>query len=162
MDYGLSLLSTENLELKKSIIGLLIKKTRTLDKLMELGTKHAVQSSLYDLEQEGFITRKIRSDGESNIFYYVFNRSKLLFKIQKDLENNYQKIKEKMNYYTSNSNSLFYCNKCNKLFEYTAAIERAFKCCDEALNSFDTKEIVHKLKTDIAYIEDKLNNLAKI
>ncbi len=78
MDYGLSLLSGENLELKKQILSQVIRKTRTLEKLMELGTKHAVQSSLYDLEQMGFITRKIRTENELNIFYYVFTKLNII------------------------------------------------------------------------------------
>lgn len=158
LDYGLNLLSMENLELKGEMLGLIIKKSRTLEKLMELGTKHAVQSSLYDLEQEGFITRKIRNEKETNVYYYVFNRSKLLFKIQKDLETNYEKMKEKMEFYSSNY--LFYCGHCKKLFEYAEAMENAFRCCQAQMKSFDASEIVQKITENMAYLQSKLNSLS--
>ncbi|MFX1293939.1 MAG: hypothetical protein ACFFD2_03630 [Promethearchaeota archaeon] len=160
MDYGLSLLSIENLTLKKKILNLLIKKSRTFERLMELGTKHAVQSSLYDLEQEGFITRRIRTENETNIYYYIFNRTKLLFKIQKDLEENHRKMKEIMEFYTSNY--LFYCDHCKKLFEYSEAMEAAFGCCGDKMISFDSTDIIQKITDNMAYIERKLDSLAKI
>jgi len=161
LDYGLSLLSRENLELKKSMLELLIKKSRTLDRLMELGTKHAVQSSLYDLEQEGFITRRIKATKDTNVYYYIFNRSKLLFKIQKDIEDKNKRLKDIMEYYSSNY--LFYCQNCEKIYEYSEAMERAFKCCDNGqMQSFDTTEIVQKITWNMAYLNDKLQSLAKI
>ena len=142
------------------MLGLLIKKSRTLEKLMELGTKHAVQSSLYDLEQEGFITRKIKYEKETNVYYYVFNRAKLIFKIHKDLENNYQKLREIKDFYSSNY--LFFCNQCEKLFEYAEAMESAFTCCDQKMISFDATEIVQKITENMTYLKGKLSSLSKI
>jgi len=160
LDYALSLLSNEHLELKKQMLSLLIKKSRTLDKLMELGTKHAVQSSLYDLEHEGFITRRIKSEKDQNIYYYVFNRTKMLYKIQRDLEEKYRKMNEIMEYYTSNY--LFYCHHCNRLYDYTGAMENAFNCCNDRMKSFDSSEIVKKIAKNMAYIKEKLEALSKI
>lgn len=160
LDYGLSRLSAENLELKKQMMSILIKKTQTLEELMQLGNKHQIQSSLYELEQEGFITRKVQKGEEFNIFSYEFNRASLLFKIQKELEDNYEKYKEQRDYY--NANVLFYCKKCNKLFEYTSAMENTFQCCGEPLQSFDSSEAIKNLTANMAYIEVKLNSFAKI
>ncbi len=161
LDYGLSLLSDDNIQLKKHMLTLLIKKSpRTLEKLMELGTKHAVQSSLYDLEHEGFINRKIKNEKDTNIYYYNFNRTKLLYKIQKDLEENYEKMKEQRNFYTSQY--LFYCNQCNKLYDYAEAMESAFNCCGITMKSFDATDNVQILDDNIAYIEDKLKSLSRI
>ena len=142
------------------MICILIKKTQTLEELMTLGNKHQIQSSLYELEQEGFITRKVQKGEEMNIFSYEFNRASLLFKIQKELEDNYEKYKEQRDYY--NANVLFYCKKCNKLFEYTSAMENTFQCCGEPLQSFDSSEAIKNLTANMAYIEVKLNSFAKI
>ncbi|MDD1779397.1 MAG: hypothetical protein LUQ65_14640 [Candidatus Helarchaeota archaeon] len=160
LDYGLSRLSAENLELKKKMIGILIKKTQTLEELMELGNKHQIQSSLYELEQEGFITRLVQKGEEMNIFSYEFNRATILFKIQKELEDHYRKYKQQRDYYTSNV--LFSCKKCNKLFEYTTAMENAFQCCGEPMQSFDNSETLKNLTANMTYIEDKLKSFAKI
>ena len=157
LEYGLTLLSTENIELKKQMISLLIKKTRTLEKLMELGTKHAVQSSLYDLEQGGFITRKIKE----NIFSYEFNRTKILFKIQKDLETSHRELKQQMDFYSTND-CLFLCQVCKGLYEYTKAMESGFSCCGQRLSSFDSSQVIQKLSQNMAFIENKLNSLSKI
>jgi len=157
MDYGLNLLSTENIELKMSMLSLLIKKSpRTLETLMELGSKHAVQSSLYDLEQEGFITRRIKE----NIFSYEFNRAQILFKIKKTLETTYEKLNEDRNYYTTNV--LFHCKICNKLFEYTYAMEHAFKCCGEQMNSFDSSRVIREIMENMTFIESKLSAFDKV
>jgi transcription initiation factor IIE alpha subunit len=143
------------------MLELLIKKSRTLDRLMELGTKHAVQSSLYDLENEGFITRKIKAEKETNVYYYIFNRNKLLFKIQKDIEDKSQRFQDIMKFYSSNY--LFFCQQCEKLYEYAEAMEQAFKCCnDQQMQSFDTTEILQKITKNMAYLNDKLQSLAKI
>ncbi|NVM55148.1 MAG: hypothetical protein HWN66_15690 [Candidatus Helarchaeota archaeon] len=157
LEYGLSLLAMDNIEIKKNMLSLVIKKTRTLERLMELGTKHAVQSSLYDLEQEGFITRKIKE----NIFSYEFNRIKILFKIQKDLESNHRRLKDEMDFYRAND-CLFLCKSCKNMYEYTKAMENGFRCCGERMNSFDSTEIVQNIMKNMSYLENKLNSLSKI
>jgi len=157
LNHGLTLLSPENRELKKQIITLLVKKTRTLEKLMELGSKHAVQSSLYDLEKWGFITRHIKE----NIYSYEFNRSKVLFKIQKDLETTYHRLQKEIEYYTKND-CLFICQSCKNLYDYAKAMENGFICCTSRLNSFDPAADIQKIRKQMIYIEDKLNSLAKL
>lgn len=142
------------------MICILIKKTQTLEELMTLGNKHQIQSSLYELEQEGFITRMVQKGEEMNIFSYEFNRTNLLFKIQKELEASYESYKQQQKYYTSNM--LFYCDKCKNLFEYTSAMENSFRCCDEQLQSFDSTEVVENLMANMAYVKEKLKSLAKI
>jgi len=139
---------------------ILIKKTQTLEDLMKLGNKHQIQSSLYELEQQGFITRKVQKGEEMNIFSYEFNRTKILFKIQRELESSYENYKKQQEYYAANV--LFYCEKCKNLFEYTRAMENSFKCCDEPLHSFDSAGVLKNLIENMAYIEDKLKALAKI
>ena len=157
LDYGLTLLAPENLELKQQIIGLLIKKTRTLEKLMELGTKHAVQSSLYDLEWGGFINRHIKE----NIYSYTFNRGKILFKIKRDLETKHKRLEEEKKYYTSND-CLFVCDMCKQLYDYMKAMEGGFMCCSEHLKNVDTTQEVQKIMEKMTYLKGKLNSFAKL
>lgn len=157
LDYGVTLLSPDNIVLKMEMLSLIIKKTRTLEKLMELGTKHAVQSSLYNLEQNGFITRKVKE----NIFSYEFNRTKILFKIKKDLETRYQQIKDVKDYYISND-CLFVCSHCKQLFDYAKAMEHGFICCGARISSFDSTSIVQNLMDKMVFIEEKLKALSKI
>ncbi|TFG05675.1 MAG: hypothetical protein EU536_01425 [Promethearchaeota archaeon] len=156
LDYGLTLLSEDHLELKREIISLLIKKTRTLEKLMELGTKHAVQSSLYDLEQEGFITRHVKE----NVYSYEFNRKKILFKIRKDLEMNYGDLQAQKKFHTLND-CLFTCNSCHKLYDYAKAMENGFLCCNNRVTSFDSSAIMQEIDEKMSFIAQKLNSLTK-
>ncbi len=157
LDYGLTLLSPEHIELKQQIIGLLIKKTRTLEKLMEFGTKHAVQSSLYDLERGGFINRHIKE----NIYSYSFNRTKILFKIKRDLETNFAQLKKEKDYYTSND-CLFLCTTCKQSYDYMKAMESGFMCCNIHLKNFDSTQEVQKIMEAMSYLQGKLDSYAKL
>lgn len=155
MDYGLNLLREEHLELKKQILTRLVKRSHKLEDLLTLGEK-AIRSCLYNLEQEGFISRKTEDDK----IYYVFDRSKILFKIQKELEETYEKLEEKRKFYTSNT--IFYCDSCKKRFKYIAASEKDFDCCGETMKPFDATETLQNITKFIAFIKDKLESLEKI
>lgn len=155
MDFGLFLLKDGYLDLKKHLLTKLIQREYSIEDLIKIGTK-AVQSSLYDLEQEGFITREIQN-GQP---HYKFNRTNLFFKIQKELEEIYENLIERKKYLSINT--LFLCESCQNKLNYTQAIEKDFQCCGIMMKSLDTKEILQNIMKYMAIVENKLESLGKI
>lgn len=155
MDYSLLLVDSEFLDLKKYLLINLVKRSHTTDDLFRIGKK-AIRTCLYDLEKEGFLTRKTKDDS----LIFEFNRSKILFKIKKDLENNHKKLKEMEKIFSKGP--IFRCNVCGTFFNYTEAMEKDFQCCAQKLKSFEKTKILRKISQKLVFIEDKLDLLNEI
>lgn len=155
MDYALLILNEDFLYLKKKILRTLIRRPRNFEDLLKLGDR-AIRNCLYNLEQEGFLARRI----EDEKIFYKFDREKAIFKIRKDMEDYYVKLEKMRKLYSKNT--LFECDTCKSLYDYPESMEMGFKCCGKKLNPYNPGKIIQNIIKNIAYVEEKLNYFEKI
>ncbi|MHA1752503.1 MAG: hypothetical protein ACTSYZ_09050 [Candidatus Helarchaeota archaeon] len=164
IDYGMSLLRQEDIDLKIDILTSLIEENKNLNQLMdEFGKSSNLLRAIYELVSFGFINQKTFSDKLVSSYpdnEYEFNLDKLMYKIHKNLiKKKSILINEKKLF---ENEVLFQCKSCNKTYNYVEAIAINFVCCNNLINELKKEPIIAEIDKKIDLINKKLDELTKI
>jgi transcription initiation factor IIE alpha subunit len=161
-DYGISLLRKEDLDLKLELLRILFDSHKKLEQLMEeFGKSSDLLKALYELTSMGFISQK--SFHDNSPYYreheYFFEREKFFYKIRKNLEEKKSILESEKE--IIQTNFLFKCDVCNKLYNYIEAINNNFMCCGR-IHELNQSMMISEIDFKINLIDTKLKILDRI
>ncbi|MHA1230646.1 MAG: hypothetical protein ACTSRP_12115 [Candidatus Helarchaeota archaeon] len=164
IDYGMSLLRQDDIELKINLLASLIENKKSLTQLTEeFGKSSNLLRAIYELLSTGFISQtsfSSTSPGNYKENEYVFDIKKLTFKLRKNLTEKKQILQKEKELFENKF--LFCCEKCKKTYDYIEAISNNFRCCSTSLKELNKTPILDEINKKIELINEKLAILEKI
>lgn len=164
IDYGMSLLNQENIDLKMELFLSLFQKSKNFAQLIEeFGNTPNLLKGLYELTSFGFIIQKNLANKIQNKYEeceYVFNQDKFIFKIRQNLGIKKRILEDAKALFEKEI--LFQCQKCNITYDYVQAITNKFKCCEQDLAELGKDNILNEINKKLVIIEDTLKKSDEI
>ncbi|MBD3228899.1 MAG: hypothetical protein GF329_11990 [Candidatus Lokiarchaeota archaeon] len=158
ISYGMSLLKKDDLDLKLKILISLYQNNKRLTQLIEeFGKKSDILRAIYELVSFGFLSEKNLEDKPSGYYKnyeYFFSHDRYIYKISKILKQN-RRILESEKTLLENE-ILFQCKKCNKTYNYIAAMTNNFCCCEKNMIELNKNNLLIEINKKIDQIDSKL------
>jgi len=164
IDYAISLLKEDDLDLKIKILVSVIEKNKNVDQLIEeFGKSTNLLKSIYELVSLGLIIERRFWASAPNVYQnheYNFDVDRFIFRIRKNLVEKRQILTQEKKLFENEI--LFTCNNCQTTYEYGDAINGDFYCCGNRIQAMMKTDAINEIDEKLEIINKKLNLLNKL